>query len=181
MVDNFHKPQENIRLRVYCGQSLCLLLDISSIKRAIAQGFSLHGLGKLCSLSSGLVLRLIAECSFPLRCPSGRVGRRVSQGCRDRSKALGTPPALVHGLPQPWQVSVTQNSKSLFRNFDPIWEKTMCSHCILKKNSFNKYLPRIYRILRIGQNRKMNKTHHSPQRADYRGLFTSREKGPSVV
>lgn len=79
MVDNFHKPQENIRLRVYCGQSLCLLLDILTIKRAIAQGFSLHGLGKLWSLSSGLVLRRWQSVPF-LSVPKWKSGEEGQPG-----------------------------------------------------------------------------------------------------
>lgn len=60
----------------------------------------------------------------------GRGGRWGSPGCRDGSNKGQTPlPTLVHGLPQPWQVFVTQNSKSLFRNFDSIWEKIRYLHC----------------------------------------------------
>lgn len=102
MVDNFHKPHENIRLRAYCGSPLCLFLDGMTVKRVIAQGFPFNGLGKLGSLSSGLVLRLMAECSFPLWCQNGRVGRRgPARDARIVAKGQASPPALVGGLPQP--------------------------------------------------------------------------------
>lgn len=65
MVDNFHKPHKNVRLREFCGYSSCLFLDITTTGRIIAQGFFFHGLvRRFWSSSSRPVLRLMTEYSF---------------------------------------------------------------------------------------------------------------------
>lgn len=112
-----------------------------------------------------MIPRVMAEGSLPLvlsRSKVEGVEEGTARAADNYSNGSSTP--LMHGLPQLWQVFVTWNSTLLFRNFDSIWLKM-----------------KIYCVLRNGLNRKMNKTHHSPQRGNFWGLFTSRGKGPLVV
>lgn len=71
MVDTFHKLQENIRLRAYCGYSLCFFffLRYDDHQEGNGSGVSFHGLvRRLWSFSNSLALRLMAKYFSPLWC-----------------------------------------------------------------------------------------------------------------
>lgn len=69
MVDTFHKLQENIRLRAYCGYSSCFFFRYDDRQEGNCSGVSFHGLvRRLWSFSNSLVLRLMAKHFFPLWC-----------------------------------------------------------------------------------------------------------------
>lgn len=180
MVDNFHKPQENIRLRVYCGVFMLAFRYIDH-QEGHCSGIFSSWPWKALELIQWVGPKTMAECSFPLHAQAEEWGGGTARAAGIEHSARH-PDLLLYTGSLNRDRHLSPKTPSLYLETLTQFEKRWCVHiAFFLKNSFNKYLPRIYCILRIGRNRKMNKTHHSPQRADYRGLFTSREKGPSVV
>lgn len=107
MVDTFHKLQENIRLRAYCGYSLCFFFfkiwrpSRGQWLRGFLSWPSTEALELFQQFGPKTDGKVLLSSLVPLG-QSGRGGRWGSLGCRDGSNKGQAPlPALVRGLPQP--------------------------------------------------------------------------------